>query len=208
MISRKCDEQFSLTVPSIKNKLLQMAKEFREEFKFQQSLRIEFTVNDEFFKNKMLADPWFDSEKIEFSDINIDELLNREHIQRSSRVERLAHEGSGWTFHSILQHQFVISEVTPIEESSYFLLPKELRNPLKELINIQNKDNECFRWLLVRPARIGNVVKEFANQLSFKGVKFSVHKKDYVKVEEKHISISVSVRVYCHYRILKISIMF
>ena len=55
---------------------------------------------------------------------------------------------------------------------------------MKGLINIQNEDNECFRWCLVRylnpvnknPVKILNVDKEFAKQLNFKGVKFPVHK--------------------------------
>ena len=57
-----------------------------KEFKFQQNLRIEFTKNDEFFQNKIFAGPWFDSEKTEFN--NIDKLLNIQHNQHSSRVER------------------------------------------------------------------------------------------------------------------------
>ena len=45
-----------------------------------------------------------------------------------------------------------------------------IKNSMKGLINIQNKDNECFRWFLVRhltagnknPPKIRNVDKEFA----------------------------------------------
>ena len=40
---------------------------------------MEFTKNDEVFKNKIIADPWFDSKNIEFSDINIHELLHIQH---------------------------------------------------------------------------------------------------------------------------------
>ena len=77
------------------------------------------------------------------------------------------HEGSDWTVNSILK-QRVISEITPCEESSDFPLHKELRNPKKGLINIQDEDNECFRWCLVRyfnpikknQAKITNVARE------------------------------------------------
>ena len=55
--------------------------------------------------------------------------------------ERWTYERSGWAIYSILQHQFVISEIAPWEGSSYFPLPKELRNPMKGLISIQNKNN-------------------------------------------------------------------
>ena len=52
-------------------------------FEFQENLQIEFTKNDEVFKNN-----WFDSEKIEFNDINIDELLDIQQNQFSLRVEK------------------------------------------------------------------------------------------------------------------------
>ena len=51
------------------------------------------------------------------------------------------YERSGWTVHLILQHQLVISKITPREGSSYFSFSKELANPLKGLIDIQNEDN-------------------------------------------------------------------
>ena len=46
--------------------------------------------------------------KIEFDDIDIGELLDIQHKQLSSRVERWTHEGSGSTINSIIQHQLVI----------------------------------------------------------------------------------------------------
>ena len=126
-----------------------------------------------------------------------------QHKQISSRVERWAYEGSVWAINSILQHQLAISKISPWEGRSYFPLPKELRNPMKELINIQNEDNECFRWCLVKylnpvnkkSAKIRNVDKEFTKKLNFKRVKFPVHKKVYAKIESQ-ISISVNVFGY------------
>ena len=81
-----------------------------------------------------------DSEKIEFNDINIDELLDTQHNQLSSRAGRWTYNRSDLIINSILQYQVVISEIAPCEESSYFPSPKELRNPVKGLINTQNED--------------------------------------------------------------------
>ena len=69
---------------------------------------------------------------------------------------------------------------------------------MKGLISIQHKDNECFRWCLVRylnpvnknPTKITNVGKEFAKQLDFKAIKLPIHEKDYAEIE-KHVSINV-----------------
>ena len=77
-----------------------------------------------------------------------------------------------------------------------FPLLQELNNAMRGLINIQNVDNECFRWCLVRylnpvtknPAKIRNVDRRFAKQFNFKGgLKFLVHKKDYTKLKNKII---------------------
>ena len=73
------------------------------------------------------------------------------------------------------------------EGSSYFPLPKEIRNPMKRLINIQNENNECFRSCLVRylnpvtkmPSKVKNVDREFVKQL--------VNKKEYTKLKNRII---------------------
>ena len=44
-----------------------------------------------------------------------------------------------------MQHQLVVSEIALCGWSSYFPLPKEKRNPVKGLSNIQLEDDECFR---------------------------------------------------------------
>ena len=76
---------------------------------------------------------------------------------------------------------------------------------MKGLISIQHKDNECFRWCLVRylntvnksPAKITNVGKEFAKQLDFKAIKLPIHEKDYAEIEKQ---INVSINVFSGYR--------
>ena len=82
----KYDKELNLTRSSSK-KIFQITKEFKE------NLQIEFTKNHEVLKNKIFADPLFDSEKIEFNDINVDEVLDIQHSQLSSRVERCVYEG-------------------------------------------------------------------------------------------------------------------
>ena len=84
-------------------KIYEIIKEFKD-FKFQQNLRIEFTKNDEPFKNKIFADPWFGLERFKFKNINIDEILDIQHKRLSSRVENWTYEVSGWTIYSIIQH--------------------------------------------------------------------------------------------------------
>ena len=56
--SKKYHEKLNITRSSIKNKLIEITKEF-ELFKFQQNLRIEFAKYYEVFKNKIFEKYFF-----------------------------------------------------------------------------------------------------------------------------------------------------
>ena len=73
--------------------------------------------------------------KKEFIDTNIDELLDIQHNQLLTKVERWIYKGLDWTIHSILQHQLVTSETAPCEKSPYFPLPKDLCKKSNERID-------------------------------------------------------------------------
>ena len=78
--------------------------------------------------------------------------------------------------------------------SSYIELPTELRNPKKRLINIKNKDGECFRWCHIRhlnpqkkdPQRIKKEDKQLIGKLNYEGIEFPVSQKQYNKVEKQN----------------------
>ena len=82
-------------------------------------------------------------------------------------------------------------------------LPTELRNPKKGLINIKNKDDECFRWCHIRdlnpqtehPERIKKEDKKMINELNYEGIEFPVSQKHYNKVEKRN-SIRINVFGY------------
>ena len=59
-------------------------------------------------------------------------------------------EGSGWTVESVDSHYLNIVKYEPLKGSSYITLPTELRNSSKGLVNMKNKDHECFRWCHIR----------------------------------------------------------
>ena len=79
-------------------------------------------------------------------------------------------------------------------------LPTELRNPKKGLINIKNKDDECFRWCHIRhlnpqtehPERIKKEDKKMINELNYEEIEFPVSQKHYNKVEKQN-SIRINV---------------
>ena len=80
-------------------------------------------------------------------------------------------------------------------------LPVEL-SAKKGLINIKNKDHECFLWCHVRhsnplkihPERITKKDKKIANNLDYGGIEFPVREKDFSKIETKY---SICINVFC-----------
>ena len=87
--------------------------------------------------------------------------------------------------------------------TSYIELPTELKNRAKGLINLKNKDNECFRWCHIRhlnpqekdPQRIKKSDKEFIEKLNYSGIEFPITMKQINKIE-KNNSIRINVFGY------------
>ena len=103
-------------------------------------------------------------------------------------------EGSGWTVESVDNHYLNIVQYQPLKPKSYIKLPQELRHHRKGLINMKNKDNECFRWCHIRylnpqdknPQRIKKSDKEYINKLDYSGIEFPVTTKQYNKIEKQN----------------------
>ena len=112
-------------------------------------------------------------------------------------------EGSGWTIESVDNHYLNVVTFQPLTGSSYIKLPQELRNSKKGLINLQNEDNECFRWCHIRhlnpqkkdPQRIKQVDKEYIKNLNYSGIEFPVTIKQYNKIEKQN-NININVFAY------------
>ena len=57
--------------------------------------------------------------------------------------------GSGWYFKEVSSLEIHIVDYKPIKGSSYIPLPDFIMKK-KSIINIQNKDNKCFLWSILR----------------------------------------------------------
>ena len=120
-----------------------------------------------------------------------------------NKIAQWISEGSGWTVKEINDHYLNIAKYEPMKGSSYIQLPEELRNSAKGLINMKNKDNECFRWCHIRhinpqekyPQRIKKVDKQYIEKLNYSGIEFPVCVKHYNKIEKQN-SININVFGY------------
>ena len=112
-------------------------------------------------------------------------------------------EGSGWTIQSVDGHYINLIKYKPLKGSSYIELPTELRNPAKGLINLKNKDNQCFRWCHIRhlnlqekyPQRIKKSDKEYIDKLDYSGIEFPITIKQINKIEKKN---NIRINVFCY----------
>ena len=112
-------------------------------------------------------------------------------------------EGSEWITDKIDSNYINIVVYQPLHGSSYIDLPNELKNSAKGLINIKNKDDECFRWCHIKhlnpqrkdPQRIKKADKQYIETLDYTNIVFPVSQKQYIKIEKQN-SIRINVFGY------------
>ena len=163
-------------------------------FKFVETLQVKFVKNSN--DKNILKNGYFNST----ADLIINETDIKLAIQASqqqilNKITQWISEGSGWTIQSIENHYINIVNYSPLKGSSYIKLPQELRNCAKGLINMKNKDNECFRWCHIRhlnpqdkdPQRIKKTDKQYIEKLDYSSIEFPVTVKQINKIEKQNL---------------------
>ena len=102
-------------------------------------------------------------------------------------MEKLADyqtNGSGWYFKEVISLEIYTVDYKTLKGESYIPLPDFLMRK-KAIINMENKDNKCFLWSVLRylhpkqshGERLTDLIK-YENVLNFKGIDFPVKVKD------------------------------
>ena len=171
-------------------------------FKFIETLKVTFMKMKD--SDYIYKSAYFNSQaQIVMNPNDISSSLELAQQQIMNQIGAWLSEGSGWTISSIDEYYLNTVVYEPMKGNSYIPLQVELRNSAKGLINIQNKDNECFRWCHIRylnpqnkdPQRVKIIDKEMVAQLNYQGVEFPVNVKHYSKIEEQN-SININVFGY------------
>ena len=148
-------------------------------FKFIETLEVTFekdTIDSKTGKHVSIYETAFFNGKAK-TITEVDDLepkLNMARQEILNTIDKWVSEGLGWVIDRIDNHYINVTLYKPLNGSSYIELPTELRNPKKELINIKNKDAECFRWCHIRhlnpqekdPQRIKKDDKKMINELN------------------------------------------
>ena len=193
--------QLQNTRSVIKNNLLKVLNEMKG-LKFNETLKIKFEKQngDELIEEKA----YLNAEKQTVTnDVEIAELLQITQQQILNKIQKWISKGSGWTIKSVDGHFINVVKYRPLRGFSYIPLPKELRHPAKGIINMKNKDDECFRWCHIRrllpqnkdPQRIKECDKKYVEKLDYSGIEFPVSVKQYNKIEKQN-NIRVNVFGY------------
>ena len=138
---------------------------------------------------------------LESTDSN--ELISKMKETVLKSLAKFQRQGSNWRFNSVLSLDLHTVKYTPLGGSYYIPLPKLLAAK-KAIINLNNKDDECFKWAITRalnpvencPERIDKELRETSKTLNLKGLKFQVNLRDINQFEKHHSSISVNVFGY------------
>ena len=111
--------------------------------------------------------------------------------------------GSGWRLYSIIQLELHTTRYNPLRGETWIPLPKELADK-KAIINMQNKDNKCFLWCVLRalnpkgghPERLDKKLMGKENTLNMERIDYPVSLKDINKFEKQNPTISITVFGY------------
>ena len=196
---------FTKTKTLVKSHLEDLLKDMKG-FKFIETMEVTFekdTINSKTGKRvSIYKTAFFNGKAKTITKANdIEHELNMSRQEILNVIDKWVSEGSGWVIDRIDSHYINVTTYAPLHGSSYIELPTELNNPKKGLINIKNKDDECFRWCHIRhlnpqtehPERIKKEDKKMVNELNYDGIDFPLSQKHYNKVEKQNnIRINVS----------------
>ena len=145
---------FTKTKALVESHLKDLLKDMKE-FKFIETLEVTFekeTIDSKTGKHISIYKTAFFNGRAKTitkpNDIEPELSMSRQEILNV--IDKWVSEGSGWVIDSINNHYINVTTYHPLHRSSYIELPIELKNSAKRLINIKNKDDECFRWCHIR----------------------------------------------------------
>ena len=139
---------------------------------------------------------YFNSGKdINLKSTDVEKLINMCIKKITEQIEVYEKNGSEWYFKEVLKLEIHTVEFNPMKGSSYTPLPDWISNK-KAIVKIQNKDEKCFLWSILRylhpiekdGTRLTDL-KEYENSLNTKGINFLMKLKHISKFEKLNPSL-------------------
>jgi hypothetical protein len=132
----------------VKEKVKQYIEKIKDKIPFKLTIGINTRFNkydiERLIEHNIMIRP-FNLKKITtFKDFNI-EIIEK----YTDAIEKIEMNGSGWSFKKAFYCEVITYEMKQLRGKSYIPTPDKLKNPKIGLINIQNEDNECFKWCII-----------------------------------------------------------
>ena len=133
-------------------------------------------------------------------DTDLDELYERMIKECLEKMEVFQKGGSGWRFANVESFDINVDPFNPMRAGSYFPLPYKL-DIKKAIINVQNNDDECFKWAIVSAAfprkknghRLDAGMRKNAALLNWDGIDFPTSLQQISRFEKQN---PYSINVY------------
>ena len=127
---------------------------------------------------------------INIKSTDVNNLINNCINKIIEELEAYQKNGSGWYFNEVVQLEIHTVEYNPTKGSSYIPLPDWIKNK-KAIVNIENKDEKCFLWCILRylyprdrdEERLTGL-KKYEFSLNTKKINFPMKLKDISKFEK------------------------
>ena len=142
--------------------------------------------------------------KLVLEETDVSELYNEMVEEIEEEIQKVQNaEGSGWQFLKVIKLVLHTTRWEPLYGGSYIPLDPYLANK-KALINIQNEDDKCFMWSVLRalypkdtnPQRIDNDLKSKQDSINMKGICYPVSLRAIDRFEHLNPNISISILGY------------
>ena len=170
------------------------------------NVKLQLELHVEFYKlppSNQGTNQWFNSGKASVfnkSSVSMSNLKKLVSIL-CNKIDIFTRSSSGWIINKLIAFKVKIAKYNPLKGSSYIPVPEKFRNPKFGLINIQNKDEFCFKWSIARHFcldeghlyKVSKRLRDEAEKLNFENISFPMHVKDIDKFETQN---DISVNVY------------
>ena len=147
-------------------------------------------------KNLRIKEP-----KIILEGTDLNELYDEIMDEINERMEILQDvEGSGWVFEGVENIEILTVPYEPLRGSKYIELPKHIADK-KAVINIKNKDEDCFKWCVLRalnpktenPNRVDKQLRAAEKTINMDGISVPTKIDDITKFENQNLDIAIVV---------------
>ena len=114
-----------------------------------------------------------------FGSTDLEEVYERMVAKMLEAFATYLKNGSGWMLKKVVRLDITLSRLRPFRGSSHIPFPKRILKR-KALINMENEDEECFKWAMTRalnpmeknPQRVTKELRKQSEELNWNGIEF------------------------------------